>query len=195
MAETTPAKVCSLIQKSLGWCEGKASYPGVRRRLYYLSKSAIVGYPDYDRDDNGRPKSSVLQGSFTLAADEKWKYIDILAAQSQLQSAAQGEIPSQTQLNTLTAFHPGTGAEATALSAYVNNTDCIYLVQDMEGNWRVLGNERWNTKSSVAQDLGQGPTGTAGTTLTAEVTDEMPTPIYTGAIVTEDGTINGTTGA
>lgn len=195
MEDTTTAKVCSLIQKSLGWCEGKASYPGVRRRLYYLSKSAIVGFPDYDRDDNGRPKSSELQGSFTLAADEKWKYIDILPAQSQLQSAAQGEIPSQTQLNTLTAFHPGTGAEATALSAYVNNTDCVYLVQDMEGNWRVLGNERWNTKSSVAQDLGQGPTGTAGTTLTAEVTDEMPTPIYTGAIVTEDGTINGTTGA
>jgi hypothetical protein len=45
-------------------------------------------------------------------------------------------------------------------------------------------------KSTVAQDLGQGATGTTRTTLNVEATDERPAPFYDGDIVTEDGVIN-----
>ena len=81
---------CTSIQKSLAWCQGTPELPGVKRRIYYIAKSAIVQYPTLPRDENGRPTAAVLTGSFTLLTEQKWKYIDILPEKSQLTSEAQG---------------------------------------------------------------------------------------------------------
>lgn len=183
-------KKCTSIQKSLGWCQGTPELPGVKRRIFYLSSSFIAGYPQLPRDELGRVTSAVLAGSFVLSADAKWKYIDILPDKSQLTSEAQGEFPSQTQLNKLVAVHPGVGQEASAAAAYINNTNNVFIVEDMKGSYRVLGNDKWDTKSTVAQDLGQGATGTTSTTINVEVTDEVPAPFYVGVIETEDGDID-----
>ena len=184
------AKVCTSIQKSLGWCQGTPELPGVKRRIYYLAKSEIVVFPQLPRDELGRATSAILAGDFTLATDAKWKYIDILPDKSQLTSEAQGELPSQTQLNKLTAVHPGVGADASAAAAYINNTDNVFVVEDMKGNFRVLGNDKWSTKATVAQDLGQGATGTTSTTINVEATDEVPAPFYVGTLETENGDID-----
>lgn len=130
---------CSALQRSLAWCQGTPELPGVKRRIYYIAKSEIMTWPALPRDTHGRPTSAILTGSFVLKADMKWKYIDILPDKSQLTSEAQGELPSQTQLNKLTAVHPGVGEEASAAAAYINNTDSVFLVEDMKGNWRVVG--------------------------------------------------------
>jgi len=185
------ANNCTNLQQSLAWCQGTPELPGMKRRLYYISKSQIVQWPVLPSGTNGRVTSAVYTGSFTLAADAKWKYIDILPDKSQLTSEAQGELPSQTQLNKLTAVHPGVGAEASAAAAYINNYDNVYIVEDMQGRYRVVGCDKWETKSTVAQDLGQGPTGTTSTTITVEATDVVPAPFYQGDIETDDGTING----
>ena len=169
---------------------GAPELPGIRRRIYYISKNEIAMWPRYNRDANRRTKTSVLIGSFTLVADAKWKYIDILADKSQLTSDPQGEIPSQTQLNKLTAIHPGVGPEATAAACYLNNSDNVFIVEDMKGLFRVVGSEKWITKTTVTQDNGQGPTGTTSTTINVEATDEVPAPFYVGTIETEDGNID-----
>lgn len=182
--------VCSTIQQSLAWCQGTPELPGIKRRIYYISKDQIVAWPSLTYDALGRLTSAAYTGSFVLAADATWKFIDILTDKSQLTSEAQGEFPSQTQLNKLVAVHPSVDVEASALSAYVNNNDCVYLVETVRGQFRVVGSEKWQVKSTVAQDLGQGATGTTSTTLNVEATDECPAPFYYGEIVTEDGVIN-----
>lgn len=189
------AKTCTSIQKSLGWCQGTPELPGVKRRIYFIAKSFIVGFPQLPRDELGRSTSAVLVGDFVLMADATWKYIDILPDKSQLTSEAQGELPSQTQLNKLVAVHPGVGAEAYAAAAYINNTDNVFIVEDMKGNFRVLGNDKWTTKATVAQDLGQGATGTTSTTINVEATDEVPAPFFVGTLETEDGDIDCSNGA
>lgn len=78
----------------------------------------------------------------------------------------------------------------TVNAAYINNSDNVFIVEDMKGNYRVLGNDKWSTKSTVAQDLGQGATGTTSTTISVEATDEVPAPFYKGTIETEDGEID-----
>jgi hypothetical protein len=181
---------CSALQKSIGWCQGTPELPGVRRRIYYISKGEIVKWPTLPRDARGRVTSAVYEGDFVLKADAKWHYIDILPEKSQLTSEAQGEIPSQTQLNKLTAVHPGVGEDASAAAAYINNSDNAFLVQDMKDNYRVVGSEKWETKSTVAQDNGQGATGTTSTTINVEATDEVPSPYYNGVIEAEEGDIN-----
>ena len=181
---------CLNIQQSLGWCQGTPELPGVKHRVYYLAKSEIVEWPALSRDANGRITSAQYSGSFTLKADSKWKYIDILPDKSQLTSEPQGELPSQTQLNKLVAVHPGVGLRASAAAAYINNYDNVFLVEDMKGFFRVVGCDKWQTKSTVNQDLGQGPTGSTSTTINVEATDECPAPFYFGMIETEDGDID-----
>lgn len=184
------SSTCTNIQKSLAWCQGKPVLPGMRRRLYYISKGMIVKWPTLPQDSNGNYTSSTYEGSFTLAADASWKYIDVLPNKSQVTSESQGEAPSQTQLNKLTAVHPGVDANASAAALYCNNNDNVYIIETMDGKYRVIGSEMYETKSAVAQDLGQGPTGTASTTVSVEATDVAPAPFYVGEIITEDGTIS-----
>ena len=128
--------------------------------------------------------------SFTLVEGAVWKYIDILPEKSQLTSEAQGELPSQTQLNKLVAVHPSVGEEATAAAAYLNNNDNVFVVEDMKGKHRVVGCDKWTTKTTVTQDLGQGATGTTATTINVEASDECPAPFYQGTLTTEDGDID-----
>lgn len=172
------------------WCEGKPVLPGIRRRIYYTAKSNIAVWPVLPVDEYGRPTSAVLQGSFQMAADKVFHYIDVLVNNSGLVSEAQGEKPSQTQINRITAVHPAVDEQASMASAYFNNNDIVALVQDMDGKFRMVGNEKWQGNATVAQDNGQGATGTASTTITIEHTDLIPAPFYEGEIVTEDGVIN-----
>ena len=183
---------CSPLQKSLAWCMGTPELPGICRRIYYISKDQIAQWPAYIRDyTNRRTTKPAYRGDFVLVSDAKWKYIDILPDKSQLTSEAQGEMPSQTQLNKLVAVHPGVGPEASAAACYLNNGDNVFIVEDMKGFFRVVGCPRWITKTTVTQDNGQGPTGTVSTTINVEATDEVPAPFYSGVIETEDGDVEG----
>lgn len=189
---TTPSS-CVNIQGSLDWCPGTPAYSGILSRIYYITKADIVQWPTLPKAANGAVTSPVYSGDFTLAADKKWKYIDVLPDKCQLTSEAQGEAPSQTQLNKLTAVHPGIGVQATAAAAYLNNKDNVFLVADKTGRYRVVGSPNWTVKTSVAQDLGQGPSGTTSTTISVEATDECPAPFYGGTIDTDAGEVTGTT--
>lgn len=182
-------KNCMGIQQSLNWCEGTPEPAGIRRRAYYISIGDVVKMPELPVDDNGRPTSATLAGSFALAADASWKGIDILPGKSTFLSDANGEYPSQSQLDKLTLVHPGVGPEATAAAAYINNTRCLFLFQDMKGRWRLAGNPDYEMKNTVSQDLGQGSTGTTSTTISVEHGNQVPAPFYTGTILTEDGEI------
>ncbi len=181
---------CTNIQASLGWCEGTPELLRIKRRAYYINKQLIAAWPTLPHDANGRVTSAAYTGDFTLAADATWKYIDFIPSKSTLTSEAQGEYPSQTQLNKLVMVHPGVGEDASAAAAYLNNSDNVFIVETMKGKFRVVGSDKWETKTTVAQDQGQGPTGSASTTISVEATDECPAPFYTGEIETENGTIN-----
>lgn len=185
---------CPNLQQSIAWCQGAPEYPGIRGRVYYTSKGNIVKFPTLTRDSLKRATSATLSGSFELASGEVWKYIDINVEKSQLTSEAQGEAPSQTQLNKLTMVHNGVGEAATAAAVYLNNNDNVFVVQDMAGRYRVVGNERWQSKCTVAQDNGQG-TNPASTTISVEATDEIAAPFYVGTLETEEGTLDCSDGS
>ncbi len=171
---------------------GTPELPGIRKRIYYISKDQIAEWPTYIRDvNNRRMKKAAYRGDFVLVADAKWKYIDILPEKSQLTSEPQGELPSQTQLNKLVAVFPGVSPEASAAACYLNNSDNVFLVEDMKGFFRVVGCRKWFTKTTVSQDNGQGPTGNTSTTINVEAPDEVPSPFYMGIIETEDGDVQG----
>ena len=182
-------KNCMGIQKSLDWCEETPEPAGIRREGFYVSMGDVVGHPKVPVDELGRPQSAELEGDFTLAADTTFKKIHFIPERSQFTSDPQGEYPNQTQLDKLTMVLPGVGPKETAAAAYINNTRCYFLFQDMKGRWRLVGNPDYPMKATVAQDLGQGVTGQTATTIAVEASNIVSAPFFNGTIVTEDGEI------
>ena len=179
-------KNCPNLQKSLDWCEGTPQYPGIRRRVYFCNKSLIVAWPELERDDFGRVVSSLLRGNFELAEDAFWQYLDINIDKSIVTSEPQGETPSQTQLNKATFVHNGINKQATAVAALFSNSDNVFVYEDVQGHFRVIGNNKWRTKTSSNQDQGQG-TSPANTVINVEATDIIAPPFYNGYLETEEG--------
>ncbi|MBQ0073520.1 MAG: hypothetical protein KBT34_04955 [Prevotella sp.] len=173
---------CTKLQRSLDWCMGKPELPGIMSRVYYTAKSNIVRWPVLPKDSKGNPTSNTYIGEFEFSYDTSFRYITIIGDKSQFTSDAQGEMPSQTQVNKLTAVYPSAGPEATMLAAMLNNVDNVFIFQDMSGRYRVVGSPDYLTKVSVGQDNGQGNTGTVSTTLTIEAPDIVVAPFYEGSI-------------
>lgn len=180
---------CANIIKSIGWCEGTPEPSGLRRRGYYISAQDVVKCPRVKKADNGRPETCVIAEDFVLAADATFKYLEFLPEKSTMNSTSQGEYPSITQLNNATLVLPGVGPEESDLACYVNNNRCFFLLQDAKGRWRLFGNPDFPMNNTVAQDNGQGATGSTSTTLTIAHTDLTLPPFYQGKIMTEDGAI------
>lgn len=184
------SNTCDSLQKSVDWCEGTPVLPGIRKRLYYINKKLIVAWPTLTKNSIGQVTSAKYTGNFTLAENAVWSYIDILPDKSTHTSEPQGEYPSMTQLNKLQVVHPGTGEDAALLASVMNNANNVFICETADGKYRVTGSEMYDVKCTVNQDLGQGATGTASTTINVEATDVIPAPFYEGEIETEDGTIN-----
>ena len=178
------------IYASLMFCKGKTVLPGLRNRLYFIPKAWIVSWPTL-RPVAGDMVStfSIYDGSFTLAADKKWMYIDIIDNKGKLESESQGEKPSRTFLNKLSVVHPETDELASSFCRQANSDDFVYLVQRRNGKFRVLGNPMFETDTKPKQDSGEGVSGDFGTTIEIEVMDECPAPYYFGTIETVDGDI------
>ncbi len=138
---------------------------------------------------------ATYEGDFVLAADKKWQYLEVLTTKSNITSDSQGEKPSKTILNKATLLYAGTDEEASGFCRQANNDEMIYLCQQRNGKFRVIGSEAYDPDTTISQTSGEGETGTAGTTLTAQCTDICPSPFYTGKIETEDGDISGADGS
>lgn len=181
---------CDNILKSLAFCQGRPVRPGIKRKAYVAPKTAIAKFPTLPVDDLGRPTSALLVGSFVMNEDTYFVSIEHLANKADFKSETQGEYPSQTLKNTVTLIFPGIDKDAALASGFLLNSDNVVIVEDMYGQFRVIGSELYETITTYARDQGQGPTGTAGTTMVFEASDIIDCPFYAGEIVTEDGIIN-----
>jgi hypothetical protein len=181
---------CTTLQKSLGHCQGKPVLPGIKRRVYYQNISNILKWPTLAVDELGRPTTAIYSGDFTLAEGAKWLYADHLPGKAEFKAETQGEYPSQTIKETVSLTLPDVSSDTAEASAFLLNTNNVFLVEDMAGNFRVVGSKYYDTTTTYARDNGQGATGTAGTTIAVEAVDIVDCPYYTGKIETEDGVIN-----
>lgn len=186
------------MYESLAWCPGQTSTPGIRRKVYFIPKSWIAKWPTLPAIDGvveNMGKLATLDSDFVLAADKKWQYIELLTTKSSINSETQGEKPSPTFLNKATLVHAGTDEEATGFARQANIDELIFLCQQRNGKFRVIGSEAFDPSVTISQTSGEGDTGTAGTTLEAQCTDICPSPFYTGKIETVDGDISGADGS
>ena len=198
MAQNNNPCAQSAPYESLRFCQGTRVIPGIRDRVYYIAKRDIVKWPKLpavNGESVQTAKLATYEGDFTLASDKKWQRIDLTLNKGNVEWETQGEQPSCTFLNKLTASYPGTSAEVAAFCGLAVNDDIVYLVQQRDGQFRVLGNEMFNTVSKPKGSTGEGTSTNGGTDIEIEATDIYPAPFYPGKIETaDDGDLSGATG-
>lgn len=187
----------SALYDSLKRCQGKTVLPGIRRKVYFIPVDDIVKWPklpELDKEGVSMAELASYEGDFVLAADRKWKRIDVLTTDSDISSDSQGDKPSKSFLNKATLKYAGTDEAVTGFCRLANCDNLIYAIQQKNGSFRILGNDLFESNTKPAQTSGAKETDASGTTIVVEVTDFCPSPFYHGKIETEDGDIYASTG-
>ena len=185
------------LYDSVRFCDGTTVMPGVRRKAYFISQDNIVKYPELPKLSDEEVQMGELAtyvGDFTLAADAKFKVIDLDDSASNVTCESQGEKPSKSFLNKATFKHPGKGEVATGFARLANASNLLFIYQERDGAFRVIGNQMFSTNVKPTQESGAKETDASGTTLNIEVSDVAPAPFYKGVIKTDEGDIDASTG-
>ena len=177
--------------ENIDWQDGNVSIPGIYEEAYYIPKTHIVAFPAVIAAPATATDLVTLVGDFTLDALKVWKKINHIDGKANVSAEAQGEVRSQTFLNKATFKTSLTTEDATAFAMSANNANVVYLVKEKNsGKWRVLGNNMFNTITKPSVMLGGEATSERGLSMEVEVTDSIPLPFYTGAIMTDNGDVN-----
>ena len=190
---------CSTVNlyDSVRFCDGTTVMPGVRRKAYYIHQDNIVKYPELPKlsdEDIEMGKLGTYVGDFILAADAGFKVIDLDDSASNVICESQGVKPSKSFLNKATFKHPGKGEVATGFARLANTSNLLFIYQERDGAFRVIGNQMFSTNVKPTQESGAKETDASGTTLNIEVSDVAPAPFYKGVIKTDEGDIDASTG-
>lgn len=180
---------------SLNFCQGKTILTGIRERAYFIPKRQIVSWPTLPSTSAEMADLATYTGSFTLAADAQWKYIDLTLNKGQIEWETQGERPSRSILNKVTLYHPEIDEDAAAFQRLALGEDLVIVIRQRDGKYRVIGSEMWPIDIKPKGSTGEGTTGEAGSQVEVEATDVCPAPFYVGQLVTAEGTIECDTGA
>ena len=197
----TDIKNCpqAALYDSLRFCQGERVLPGIRQKVYCIPKRDVVAWPklpDATAADADFTKLATYTGNFTLAADKKWLLLDLAQNKGQIEWETQGDRPARTFLNKFTLYSPLIDGSAAAFQMLAISDDLLFLVQQRDGKFRLLGNEMFETDVKPKGATGEGLTGEAGSQFEIEVTDIAPAPFYPGTISTkDDGEISGEDGS
>ena len=177
------------LYKSIEACPGKKVLPGIRRRLYYIPKSGISVFPGFVSEPTGQNATmeglAQLKGDFTLKADNFWKFIDLKDDASNATFESAGEDGSKIFNNQANAIVVGMEDDVKGLARLVNNDDVVYLFQQRDGKFCLLGNEMFKTHTTPSGDTASEITGAITTTFAIQVYDDCPIPTYKGKIMIE----------
>ncbi len=187
------AKDCTstALYESLKYCQGKPVLPGIRQKVYVIPKRDIVKWPKLpETAAAGMGELATYVGSFELAAEKSFLSLDLVLNKGMVEWETQGDKPWRTFLNKVTLHHAEVDEAATAYARQVLTDDMVYVVNQRDGKWRVLGNEMFETDTKPKGSTGEGASGESGTQFEVEVTDVCPAPFYVGTLTTEDGEID-----
>lgn len=185
---------------SIEACPGKKVIAGVKRRVYYIPKTDIAGWPTLP--DLGSADAKTMEalakyvGNFTLKADATWKFFDLKDNSSNVTWETAGELGSQIINNQASMVLAGSSAAIAGFSRQAINDDLVFVYQEKDGAFRVLGNKDISaTDVKSSGDSGSEITGAKTSTFAVQVYDECPAPYYEGTLkISSTSQINCATG-
>lgn len=173
------------VFESIEACPGKVNLPGIRRRMYYIPKADIVTFPKLPKvGATGVNMAGLAKyaGDFVLAEDKYFKFMDLKDEASNVTFGTEGENGSKIVKNTANAILAGMDDELKGFAREVLNTDMVYVYQQRDGKFCVIGNEMFASHTAPEGDTGAEATAATTTTYVIECYDECPVPTYEGIL-------------
>lgn len=159
----------------------------MRRRLYMIPKSFIAAWPTLPSLDDQTPPTemkdlAIYNGDFTLAENKYFTFIDLKDEASNATFEPVGEKGSKLFNNKANAIITGIPDDVKGFARQAVDDDIVYVYQQRDGKFCVLGNEEFECVTDPSGDTGTEATGATTTTLAINVNDICPVPTYKGKL-------------
>lgn len=177
---------------------GRVNPSGIGTTVYRIRQRYITGWPTIENDpdkDNTIDEAdmSTLNGSFTLDTGKYWQKIYSTQGKGSITSETTGDTDSKMFINHASFSFPDLTPEALGFSKVSVNDDYVYIVK-AAGRYHVIGSPDYRSVTTIAPTSGDAAGSTKGVVFTVDCPDVTPLPVYEGNIVTEDGSLNCSTG-
>jgi len=177
---------------------GRVNPSGIGTTVYRIRQRYITGWPTIENDpdkDNTIDEAdmSTLNGSFTLDTGKYWQKIYSTQGKGSITAETTGDTDSKMFINHASFSFPDLTPEALGFSKVSVNDDFVYIVK-AAGRYHVIGSPDYRSVTTIAPTSGDAAGSTKGIVFTVDCPDVTPLPVYEGNIVTEDGSLNCSTG-
>lgn len=177
---------------------GRVNPSGIGTTVYRIRQRYITGWPTIENDpdkDNTIDEAdmSTLNGSFTLETGKYWQKIYSTQGKGSITAETTGDTDSKMFINHASFSFPDLTPEALGFSKVSVNDDFVYIVK-AAGRYHVIGSPDYRSVTTIAPTSGDAAGSTKGIVFTVDCPDVTPLPVYEGNIVTEDGSLNCSTG-
>lgn len=178
---------------NIDWKNGKINPSGIVPIAYRIAKSDITSWPTIEDDPEKAATVGALvnyTGDFVLTVGKKWEKIYSTQGKGKATFEPVGETDMVSYINKGSLSFPDLTDEVRAYAKVAANGDYVYIIHTPNGRYHVIGNQDMRVKSSFSGDTGDATGSAKGVTITLEVPDNTPLPLYTGNLVTSDGTLD-----
>jgi len=168
---------------------GSDNTPGIQQKIFYTTLENVVTLPKPVIDDSASPTGSFAD-LVTILDDIVVKVplssIYVTLEEGELKHVGQGETDSMSFKNSLEFAHPGSKAEVLGFAQWVKNNNIIFLVPEVDGQVRLLGNRAYPAKmESAPGSTDKKAAGAKKTTFTFQSSRKGPSPIFKGKVMVQ----------
>lgn len=175
---------------------GSVNPSGISDEVYYVPKKHIEDWPTINNDfDTAATVVAYanLEGSFKLKTDKVWMRLYTTQGKGKISWEYIGETDCKMVSNKATFSYPKITDEIRAFAKYASNGDFVFVVKH-DGKFFVIGSPDYRATLTPNGDSGDAPGSAKGVTVDIECPDVTPLPVYEGALVLSDGTLDCSTG-
>ncbi len=175
---------------------GQVNPSGIGQTVYRIRKRYITSWPTIVDDLESATSEvnlSKYTGDFVLATGKKWQKMYSTQGKGSITSETTGETDCKMFINHGNFSFPDLSPEALGFSKASVNDDFVYIAKSA-GRYHVIGSPDYRSNTSVAPTSGDAAGSAKGITFTVDCPDVTPLPLYEGAIVTDEGSLDCSTG-
>lgn len=168
--------------------QGGDNVPGIGQYIWYIDINDVETLPRPDTDDPLSESGKIadlatIKKNIVLKENKKFNQLYVTLETGTLRSETQGAMDCKNSLNVLEFFHPGTKAEALGFKRLAQNKSLIFLVPELDGQWRLFGNKNYPAKLDAGNgENGPETSGRKGTLFTFRSVDSVDSPVFEGKI-------------
>jgi hypothetical protein len=173
------------------WADGQENMGGLKTIGYYALAADIDEWPTLKSNPTSAAEEVTLQGNFRMKDGKHWRKLYSTMETSKIDDENQGERDGQSFNTTAEIFYPGTKAEALGFAKLANNSNMVFILDELSGgNRRVLGTQGLPAKVKPSFTTGTATADRKGMTMEIQCYGYTPAPLYEGVIELESDVIS-----